>query len=175
MSAPRRLLASIFGFADPKAVTVGAGLSLTDNELSAVMSTIKSAYAAGTAYALTNTAAALVFGTTSPVITLDAVGTYLVFGNVHLKLNAATTVAETLTVKMRRTNNTAADLAAGRTITPTAGITATGFLGVIPLPPVVYTTPNADDSITLFGNVSATLGAGTIDAISAELIAIRVA
>lgn len=175
MSAPRRLLASIFGFGDPKPVSVGAGLVLSDDELSAAMATIKSSYAAGTAYALTNTAAALDFGTTDPAITLDAVGTYLVFGNVHLKLNGATTVAETVTLKMRRTNNTAADLGAGRTITPTAGTTVTGFLGVIPIPPVVYVAAHADDVITLFGNVSATLGAGTIDAISAEILAIRIA
>ena len=174
MSAPRRLLASIFGFADPKAVTVGAGLVLSDNELSAAIATIKSSYAAGTAYALTNAAAALDFGTTDPSITLDAAGTYLILGNIHVARNGATVVAETVTVKARRTNNTAADIAS-RTITPAASTTASGFLGVIPIPPTVYVTPNADDVISLFGSVSATLGAGTIDAITAEILAIRIA
>ena len=71
----------------------------------------KEVYAAGTAYQLTASSAALVFGTTSPSLTIDKAGTYLLFGQVNLKYNGATFAAErTVTLKVRRTNNTAADV-----------------------------------------------------------------
>ncbi len=132
-------------------------------------------YGAGTAYALTNTAAAIDFGTTDPSITLDAAGTYLIMGQVNLAYNGATVAAETATVKVRRTNNTAADLSAVVVIDLPAATTLTHTYGVVPIPPFVYTTTVADDVVKLFANVSAGLSAGTIDAtaIGTSLVAVR--
>jgi len=130
--------------------------------------TTLSAYAAGTVYALTNTAAALDFGTTDPSITITSAGTWKITAAVQVTYNAATVVAETATLKLRRTNNTAADLTSSTIIIdlPVA-TTLTHTYGIVMLPSVYYTTVNANDVVTIFGNVSAALGAGTIDAAAA--------
>jgi hypothetical protein len=123
------------------------------------------AYATGTVYTLTNTAAALDFGTTDPSITIPYAGTWMITARVQLAFTGATVVAETATLKLRRTNNTAADLTSGSTIIDLpAATTLTSTYGVVQLPPVFYTTAFANDVVTIFGNVSATLGAGTITA-----------
>lgn len=142
--------------------------------------------ATGTVYALTNTAAAIDFGTIDPAITLSTPGTYLIRGKVKLKYNAATVSAETATIKLRRTNNTAADLtisplsavAASDTIDLPVATTLTHDYGWVTLEAIYTVTasggvPNTDDVITLFGNVSAALSAGTIDVVAANIIAQR--
>ena len=132
-------------------------------------------YGVGTAYAFTDTAAALDFGTTDPAIVLDKAGTYLILGQVHLAYNGATVVAQTASIKVRRTNNTAADLSAVVVIDLPAATTLTHSYGVVPIPPFVYTTSVATDAVTLYGSVSAALGAGTIDAtaVGTSLVAVR--
>lgn len=134
-----------------------------------------SVYGAGTAYAFTNTAAAIDLGTTDPVLVLDQAGTYLIFGQVHMAYAGATVVAETATIKVRRTNNTATDLSALVVIDLPVATTLTNSYGLEQIPPFIYTTAATNDSITLFANVSATLGAGTINAtaIGTSLVAIR--
>lgn len=134
-----------------------------------------SAYGAGTAYALTNTAAAIDLGTTDPAIVLDKAGTYLIKGQVHLSYNGATVVAETATVKVRRTNNTAADLSAVVVLDLPVATTLTHSYQIVQIPPFIYTTAATDDAITLFANVSAALGAGSIDAtaIGTSIVAVR--
>lgn len=123
-----------------------------------------SAYSTGTVYSLTNTAAALVFGTTSPSITIPTAGTWKITARVQLAYAGATVSTETVTLKLRRTNNTAADLTNGSlTVDLPVATTLTNTYGTVTLPPVYYTTLNANDVVTIFGNVSATLGAGTIN------------
>lgn len=137
----------------------------------------RTVYGAGTPYAFTNSAAAIDFGTTDPAIVLDKAGTYLIAGQVNLAYNGATVVAETATIKVRRTNNTAADLSAVVVLDLPVATTLTHTYGVFQIPPFVYTTTATDDAVTLFGNVSAALGAGTIDAtaIGTSLVAVRLA
>lgn len=132
-------------------------------------------YAAGTAYSLTDTSAALDFGTTDPSIVLDKAGTYLLIANVNLLYNAATFAAsETVTLKLRRTNNTAADVANSSLVLATDIITTLTYtFGAVSLPAVFYTTTNVDDAITIFGDVSTAPGAGSLDATAASIIAIR--
>lgn len=132
-------------------------------------------YAAGTVYTMTNTAAQIVFGTTSPAITLDTAGTYLIYARVRLDAVGATYAANQLaTIKLRRTNNTAADLTGA-----TAGFnmpiitTITQTLGDILIPITVYTTANTTDIIQVWGSVAATPAAGSITVNEAEIIAIR--
>lgn len=137
-------------------------------------SDIKSVYASGTVYGLTNAAAALDFGTTDPVLTLNGDGQWLIFARVVLSFSAASFVASrTVTLKLRRTNNTAADLTGGTTALQT-GITTTvtGPLGSIAIPPILY-TGQTGDSITIFGSVSTAPSAGALNATESEIIAVR--
>lgn len=133
------------------------------------------AYGTGTAYSLTNTQAAINLGTTDPAIIVDQPGTYLVQGQFHVARNGATVVAETATLKVRRTNNTPADVSVLPVFDLPASTTLTDTLGFVNIPAFLYTTVNSDDALSLFGAVSAALGAGTIDitAIGTYLLAQR--
>lgn len=136
---------------------------------------VLSVYAAGTAYSLTNVSAALDFGTTDPALTITKPGTWLLMGRVYLKYNAATYAGnQTVTLKLRRTNNTAADVTnATHTATLRIITTITDSIGILPLPPVIYSTSNVDDAISIFGALSAAPAAGSVDATEASIIAIR--
>lgn len=131
-------------------------------------------YAAGTAYSLTATPAALDFGTTDPQITINSPGTYLIKGRAKINYTGATFAAvRTVTLKLRRTNNTAADLTNGSTTYSTQIITLLTFTGVVVNWEVTYTTSNSDDVVTIFGDVSVLPTAGTIDITEASIVATR--
>lgn len=132
-------------------------------------------YAAGTAYALTATSAALNFGTTDPVVTLDKAGTYLLLAKVTLDYNAATFAASrAVTLKLRRTNNTAADVSNSSLVVDTDIITTLSYtFGAFALPSVLYTTANTDDALTIFGDVAVLPDAGSLDAVAASIVAVR--
>lgn len=134
-----------------------------------------SVYAAGTAYQLTATPAALNFGTTDPTLTITSPGTWLLLACVRVDYTGATFAAvRTGTLKLRRTNNTAADLTNGsRSFLTDIITTLTYTLGVIALPPVVYVTTNSDDAITIFGDISVLPSAGSLDTVQAEILAIK--
>lgn len=132
-------------------------------------------YATGTVYTITATSAGVDFGTTDPILTVNAAGTYLLRARVKVALNGATFSANrTLTVKLRRTNNTAADVADSTTtwIVPIV-TTITDTLAVIELPEVIYTTTNANDTIQIFADISTLPSAGTISIDEASIVAIR--
>ncbi len=134
------------------------------------------AYAAGTAYSLTATPAALIFGTTQPSITITSAGTYLLMAAYNAKYNGATFAAvRTVTLKIRRTNNTAADVANASRVSSTNVITALTYtFDVAPIAPVIYTTTNTDDVLTIFGDVSVVPSAGSLDIIEASIFALRI-
>lgn len=130
--------------------------------------------AAGTAYTLTTTSAALDFGTTDPVLTIANAGTYSVYVTVQTTLVSATTTTQSVTYKLRRTNNTAADLAGATFGNPLPIATITSELGpTTTIGPIKYTTANTNDSITVFGAISASLGAGSATATDCTITAIR--
>lgn len=136
---------------------------------------VRQVYASGTVYSLTNTSTALDFGTTDPSVTLNAPGTWLIFSRCNLKYTAATFAASrTVTLKLSRTNNTAGDIT-NATVTFLTDIitTLTYTAGVVSIPPVLYTTTNADDAITIKGDVGVVPTAGSLDVTAAEIIAIR--
>ena len=85
-------------------------------------------------------------------------------------------VVETAALKVRRTNNTAADVSVVLPIDLRVATTLTNTEGVFQIPCFAYTTANADDALTIFANVSAGLGAGTIDAtaIGTSIVATRI-
>lgn len=132
-------------------------------------------FASGTAYSLTATPAALTFGTSSPTLVLDKAGTYLLLARVNLKYNGATfAAARTVTLKLRRTNNTPADLTGGSTALTTDIVTTKTFtFSAGMLPPIAVTTTNTNDIITIFGDVSVVPTAGSLDAIEANIVAVR--
>lgn len=136
-----------------------------------------SVYAAGTAYSLTATPALLDFGTTDPSLVISGAGTWLISARVRLDYNAATFAAvRTATLKLRRTNNTAADLANSSTSLKTQIITLLTYTaGIIDLPQVIYTTTNTDDIIQIFGSVDVVPTAGSFDTVEASIIALRIA
>ncbi len=136
---------------------------------------VRTVYASGTAYSLTDTSAALDFGTTDPSFTLTQPGSYLLISRATLKYTGATFAAvQTATLKLRRTNNTPGDVV-GATTTRSLDIvtTASGGLGSVQLPSVIYQTNNNNDILTIYGVLSAATGAGTVDVSEAEIIAIR--
>ncbi len=149
-------------------------VSVSGTGVLAVNSNIK-AYAAGTAYSFTNTQAALTFGTTQPAITVSIAGTYLLLAVVRTDLNGATFAAtRNLTLKLRRTNNTAADVTSSSTTFATPVVTLiSDTMATISLPPVIYTTANTDDAVTIFGALNTVPSAGSLDAVEASLVAIR--
>lgn len=123
------------------------------------------AYGTGTVYTFTNTAAAVVLGTTSPTLTIDKAGTYRIDAQVQMAYAGATVATETATMKLRRTNNTAADITSGSLVVDLPVSTVLTYTyGTVHLPSVYYTTSNTTDVVTIFANVSAGLGAGTITA-----------
>lgn len=167
----------VYVVSDPGGTPASKKITVTNLLASAPVGAAKFAtYAAGTAYSLTNTAAALDFGTTDPSITITTAGTYLIVGRVRLDFNGATFAAvRTVTLKFRRTNNTAADLTGGTTAFKTPIVTTlSSTMDIVPLPPVIYTTANTNDAVTIFGDVSVVPSAGTLDAVEAEVVAVRI-
>lgn len=133
-----------------------------------------SVHAAGTVYALTNTAATLDFGTTDPTLTLTAAGTYLITCSVTLDYNAATFAAvRTATLKARRTNNTAADLTNGTIALKTEIITTLTYTMERATWSFLYSTSNTDDVIVIQGSLDTVPSAGSLDASAASIIAVR--
>lgn len=133
----------------------------------------QAAYSSGTNYTLTTTAAAVVHGTTSPSITFTRDGTYQLEGFVQLDANGMTVTTQTAALKIRRTNNTPADVTGSDMVydLPVA-TTITQTLDTIRMAPVIVTV-SAGDTYTLFANINAALGAGTVQVAKSALVATR--
>lgn len=172
---------SIIGFNDP-----GGELSFLDNL--GLMHTGQGSYYIGqsftkygvTAQSLTSSSAALNLGTGSAVMkdTLrSGLSTYLIRSQVVLKYNAATFAANrTVTLKLRRINKTATDLA-NSTITLTTDITTTvtGTFMVVNLPDVIYTAiSGASDIIQIFGGLDTAPTAGSLDVTQGYIMATKI-
>ncbi len=134
-----------------------------------------SVYAGGTAATLTGSSALLDFGTTDPTVVLPQAGTWFIYASVNARYNAATYADnQTGIIKLRRTNNTAADIANASRTNQLEIVTAfTGPAGFLALPVIVYTTVNNDDSLSLYGILSALPGVGSMDVTEASIVAIR--
>lgn len=138
------------------------------------LNNINQVVASGTVYTLTTSYAALDFGTTDPVLTITNAGTYAIYVEVQTSLVGTTATTQTVSFKLRRTNNTAADLSGSTFGVHLPAATAeTGLGPSISIGPIKYTTTNTDDSITVQGILSASLGAGSVTASSCTITAIR--
>lgn len=131
--------------------------------------------ASGTGYSFTNTSAAITFGTSTPSLVLDKAGTYLILSKIQLDYVGATFAASrTATVKLRRTNNTPADVTGASAALATAIVTTvTSTFASLSLPPVLYTTTNTNDIIVFYGDLNTVPTAGLFQATAANLVAVR--
>ena len=85
----------------------------------------------------------------------------------------ATLTTQTLTTKLRRTNNTAADLANTTRVFDFVPCTTTsGTMAEIVMPQTAYAATNGD-IIQMWGALSGATGAGTITCVEADLIAVK--
>lgn len=155
--------------------TVSSGSKVSPAGILSALTAPLSVYASGTAYQLTATPALLALGTTIPSLTLTEAGTYLLLGRVRYDYNGATFAAvRTATTKLRRTNNTAADLPNTSTAFKTQIITTLTFTaGIFDVQPTVYATTNTDDVIQLWGSLDVVPSAGSMDCDEASIVAVK--
>lgn len=109
-------------------------------------------------------------------IVISSPGTWLLHAQLKLDYVGATFAASrTLNAKLRRSNNTAADVSnAGFTDFATPVITTSTYThGIIILPPVAYTTANATDIIQLLARLSVVPSAGSAQIAEASILATK--
>lgn len=173
------LASAVTGETGSGALVFGTSPQLTTPTINSASATIGynlKVYAEGTAYSLTNASSEITFGTTSPGLVLDKAGTYLLLVTLQVAYSGATVSAETATFRIRRDNNTPSNVSNSTiTIDLPVATTLTHTYGTVTLPPVIYTTANSDDELLLYGNVSAALGAGSINVVEGgtSFVAIR--
>lgn len=154
-------------------VTAGAGIGPSGVSGFFANQTV---YGSGTAYAVTATPELIALGTTTPSLTFSETGTYLLFSRVRWDYAAATFAAvRTVTTKLRRTNNTATDLTNGSAGWKTQIITTLTFTAIDQaMPPVVYNA-TAGDIVELWASIDVVPSAGALNAVEAEIVALRIA
>lgn len=158
--------------------TVSSGSGVSPGGIQGTV-TNQSVYGAGTAATLPTTSALLNFGTTDPSLTLTGAGTWLLFASAVVEFAAWKSTSKTVTLKIRRTNNTAADVT-NATVTVTlpdtaaAAVTYTAY--TLDLPAVEYTNSGAGDILELWGAVSAAASvSGDMTVSAASLVAVKIA
>lgn len=163
------------GYADDVApgTTISAGAGVSPSGTQPALSSL-SVYASGTPPALTATPGLLDFGTTDPTLVITSPGTWLLFCNIRLDYAAATFASSrTIALKVRRTNNTAADVTNATAGGETGVITTTTKTENYPII-VSYTTANSDDLLELWGSVSVAPSAGDLTAAGAFIMALKI-
>jgi len=126
--------------------------------------------ASGTSYTLTASSAKVDFGTTDPSTSLGSPGTWLLSATIQLNYNGATFAAnQTVSITIRRTNNTASDLV---TLTyPLQLVTALTQSGPVASIVNFPYTASSGDTIEIWANLSALPGAGTVTVTKAWIVA----
>lgn len=134
------------------------------------------AVGSGTAYTMTASYATVDMGTTDPTITIASTGTYRIYANIQVNYAGASYVAfDQAAFKLRRTNNTAADLADGERGCCLPIMTTITMLGdTVVIGPLEYTTANTDDVIVVQGDLNLTPSAGAITVTKCSIYAERV-
>jgi hypothetical protein len=132
-------------------------------------------YGTGTAYTMTTTSAKVTFGTTSPTVTLGGPGTYRLTCNLTLDYNGLTTLSLTpANFKLRRTNNTAADITnAAQTFRIPVLTLASQTGGNSYVPEIFYTTATTGDVIELWGGLGTAISVGSVTITNAYVTAVK--
>jgi hypothetical protein len=133
-------------------------------------------HAAGTGHTITASSIHVSFSTTDPAITITAPGRYIISGRIQIRYAGSTfATSREVIAKLRRTNNTAADLPQSSTTIPTGVVTTlTGLLDVVTIPEVVYETTKSDDIIKIFSHVAVLPTAGSLVITEALISAVRI-
>lgn len=162
-------IAAGIGYLSPSDV-----LAMHNDTQTQILDDVRNAVSEGTTYDLTTTPAAIDFGTTDPSITIRR-GAWEIRARVVLKYSGATFAANRdITLKLRRVNNTAADLASSTTVVTTDVVTTkTGTFLVVSLPETIYNTTGAD-IITIFASISALPSAGSMVVTEAQILAKKI-
>lgn len=130
--------------------------------------------ALGVGYTITGSVAPVVFGTTSPVITITQPGTYLLEGYLGVSASALTNAAY-LTVNggFYRTNNTAGAITNYSLfgVPPVTGLS--NILSGVRLAAYLYTTTNSNDLLTMNASYTGAIGAGNLVVQVASITAIK--
>lgn len=162
-------------------IASGSGIGVTGTYPNFTVSAVApsqtnvSSYASGTNYTLTQTYAKVTFGTTSPAVTLPSAGTYLIFSNVKIEYVGLTSLlATTANFKLRRINNTAADIPNASTLFNVPVVTLlTQTAGDVDMAPIIYTTATTGDVIEMWGVRGANVSVGSVQVGEAALVAIK--
>lgn len=133
-----------------------------------------SVYATGSAYSLTASSNLVALGTQGASITLQKPGTYLVEARAKAKYNAATFAAnQTAYFSLRKTNAPVAIIGSTNALQLRIITTITDNAGIVSWAGI-YTTATASDTLQIFGNLSATPSAGSVQVDQADIMAIQI-
>jgi hypothetical protein len=162
-------LVGVAGGTNTQSVTVSTGLTLSGSTLSVTSGTYAgqtpsiNTIATGTVYNLTNSYAAITFGTTSPTATLPSTGKWMVFANIQTAYAGATFAGlQNESFKIRRTNNTAADLTDSIRSQDLAVVTTLTEAGPSVMIGPIYYNGTSGDVLSVFGTVSAAPSVGNM-------------
>jgi len=141
----------------------------------------------GTSYVITDTYSIVNVNNNDISVTLNEAGTYLLIGRVSCtgdSLETGTASSATIQSKLRRTNNTAADIANSETyyyLDSLVGIDlgdgnriGFGTVAQIVLPPVIYTTTNSNDIIGLYIMITDDFTTGTVSVEEANIAVLKI-
>lgn len=188
------VILTFLGYEDDVAVATtfdsGAGVSPGGTQPLAVTASRLSNYGAvtdrDTAYDFTNSEAEVSIASNGINLTINQVGTWMIMARIRIDYSQATysTDNNNLNLKIRRTNNTPADVSNTTVIAKLRDVTTAYFTAdVVDLPPVFYTTTSTSDVLSLYGwldtlpdNTGAgASGNGKILAYEASIVAVKMA
>lgn len=152
-----------------------AAAALTNLGLSSPTNLPLTIYGSGAPYALTTTAggALLAVGTNPPSLTINKAGTWLVLARARFDFAGTTFAAnQTLTCRIRKTNNTPADQSQASFLIPIV-TTITETMAIFDMPPLIFVTAGTTDILELWGSMTALPGAGAVNAVETSLVAIK--
>lgn len=178
------------GYEDDVAVATvfdsGSGVSPGGTQPNATTASNLSIYEAvtdrDTAFELTNTESAVEIDSNVIGLVINEVGTWMLLARIRVDYSFATYGSQGIPAnfKLRRTNNTAADISDTTVEVALQDVTEAYFTdGVIQLPPVFYTTTATTDVIALFAWLDAlpdnSAANGKMLAYEASLVAVKMA
>jgi hypothetical protein len=132
--------------------------------------------ATGTGHTIANATGIVTIGATAITLVITTPGTYIFSARARVDYWGATFAeVQLVTLKLRRTNNTAADVPNATAGLKTAIVTLVAHTaGIVQLPTVSYTTALATDSISLQAVVDVLPSAGEVRVLQAEIVALRI-
>lgn len=133
-----------------------------------------SAYSGGTNYTLTTSNAPMTFSSSNPSITLGIPGKYLLLANFTIGGNNVTTgVQVEIQAGMTRQNNTPTSLGLYDVLSVPPQTAFVGNYGVTQLLPLIYTTANSNDIITINGLRVGAVVSGSFEVGNAGIVAVK--